>query len=140
MRNLPGVLASFVVTRTPYNNQLNQIASSIRGVLTLTSYGLHYFNFTNQVLFWSGVYTLAHRYAEAGRNYVTLEDTLIGYLMNSLVWCGQSEEPGINYSHCPQWTACPREASESFWAAASEQVCTAIKYFLVTAQMSVRGM
>ncbi|XP_012941292.1 ADP-ribosyl cyclase/cyclic ADP-ribose hydrolase [Aplysia californica] len=73
----------------------------------------------DKVMFWSGVYTLSHRFAEAGHNYVTLEDTIIGYLVNSLVWCGQLTKPGVNYTACPEWSDCPLEASESFWAGAS---------------------
>ncbi|XP_059170539.1 ADP-ribosyl cyclase/cyclic ADP-ribose hydrolase-like [Physella acuta] len=74
---------------------------------------------SDKVLFWSGVYALSHRFAENGIRYVTLEDTLIGYLANSLSWCGQEIAPGMNYSRCPSWEDCPSEASESFWAGAS---------------------
>ncbi|KAH9507881.1 hypothetical protein Btru_053117 [Bulinus truncatus] len=74
---------------------------------------------TNKTMFWSGVYNLAHRYSETGIRFVTLEDTLIGYLAHSLTWCGQEITPGMNYSRCPSWADCPSEASESFWAGAS---------------------
>ncbi|BFZ14808.1 hypothetical protein BsWGS_17847 [Bradybaena similaris] len=73
----------------------------------------------DKVMFWSGVFSLAHKYAENGVRYITLEDTMIGYLANSLTWCGQESPPGINYGKCPTWSDCPTEASESFWAAAS---------------------
>ncbi|CAG5129998.1 unnamed protein product [Candidula unifasciata] len=73
----------------------------------------------NKVMFWSGIFSLAHRYSENGARFITLEDTMIGYLANSLTWCGQESPPGINYSSCPDWSDCPTEASESFWAGAS---------------------
>ncbi|KAK0064644.1 ADP-ribosyl cyclase/cyclic ADP-ribose hydrolase [Biomphalaria pfeifferi] len=73
----------------------------------------------NKALFWSGIYNLAHQFSDNGINYVTLEDTLIGYLANSLTWCGQENYPGMNFSACPTWTDCPLEASESFWSGAS---------------------
>ena len=75
-----------------------------------------------QVLFWSKTYRLAHLLAESGQKYVTLEDTLTGYLVNSLVWCGQSIDPGMNMTRCPSWGDCPNEAGESFWAGASAEV------------------
>jgi hypothetical protein len=73
----------------------------------------------DKVLFWSGVYNLAHQFSANGARYITLEDTMIGYLANSLHWCGQVSPPGMNFSQCPGWTECPTEASESFWAGAS---------------------
>ncbi|GFN85020.1 ADP-ribosyl cyclase 1 [Plakobranchus ocellatus] len=73
----------------------------------------------NKVLFWSGVFSLAHKLGNDGQEYVTLEDTLVGYLANSITWCGQSSEPGMNYTRCPSWDDCPLEAAESFWAGAS---------------------
>lgn len=74
---------------------------------------------TNKVLFWSGVFNLAHQYGDYGQRYVTLEDTLVGYLANSITWCGQSIDPGYNVTRCPAWDDCPLEAAESFWAGAS---------------------
>ncbi|XP_046341537.2 ADP-ribosyl cyclase/cyclic ADP-ribose hydrolase-like [Haliotis rufescens] len=74
----------------------------------------------DKAMFWSGTYVIAHEYAQDSGRYVTLEDTLIGYLANSIVWCGSASDPsGMNSSRCPSWTDCPLEASESFWAAAS---------------------
>ncbi|XP_067670148.1 ADP-ribosyl cyclase/cyclic ADP-ribose hydrolase-like [Haliotis asinina] len=74
----------------------------------------------NKAMFWSGTYVIAHEYAQDSGRYVTLEDTLIGYLANSIVWCGSASDPsGMNSSRCPSWTDCPLEASESFWASAS---------------------
>lgn len=74
---------------------------------------------SDKALFWSGVRELAHEYAGEGERYVTLEDTMIGYVVDGLVWCGQETTPGMNYSRCPSWSDCPSEASEAFWALAS---------------------
>ncbi|XP_059170540.1 ADP-ribosyl cyclase/cyclic ADP-ribose hydrolase-like [Physella acuta] len=82
---------------------------------------------TDKVMFWSGVYNLAHRFANNGKRYVTLEDTLIGYLANSLTWCGTQKQPGLNFTRCPSWTDCPTEASESFWAGASKTFASEAK-------------
>lgn len=81
----------------------------------------------NKVMFWSGVKDLAHEYSADGQRYVTLEDTLIGYLVDGLVWCGQGSPPGMNYSRCPSWMDCPLETSESFWASASKTFASSAK-------------
>jgi hypothetical protein len=65
---------------------------------------------------------LAHEYADEGVRFVTLEDSLIGYVVDGLVWCGQGNPPGMNYSRCPSWNDCPSEASEAFWGMASKTV------------------
>ncbi|PVD18349.1 hypothetical protein C0Q70_20898 [Pomacea canaliculata] len=76
-------------------------------------------------MFWSGVKELVHEYAANGQRYVTLEDTLIGYLAEGLVFCGQESAPGMNYSRCPSWWECPFEAGEAFWAHASQTFASA---------------
>jgi hypothetical protein len=63
----------------------------------------------DKALFWSGTNDFAHTLSNNGRRYVTLEDTLIGYAGNDLVWCGQTTAPGINY------TDCPRTLVNNFW-------------------------
>ncbi|XP_076435852.1 ADP-ribosyl cyclase/cyclic ADP-ribose hydrolase-like isoform X2 [Babylonia areolata] len=73
----------------------------------------------DKAMFWSGTKELAHEYASEGERLVTMEDTLIGYLADGLVWCGQSVAPGMNFSRCPSWRDCPSEASEAFWGSAS---------------------
>uniref|UniRef100_A0A0B6YAT0 Uncharacterized protein n=1 Tax=Arion vulgaris TaxID=1028688 RepID=A0A0B6YAT0_9EUPU len=81
----------------------------------------------DKVMFWSGVYTLSHKFAENGVRFITLEDTMIGYLANSLTWCGQETAPGMNFTRCPDWADCSQEASESFWAGASTTFATQAK-------------
>lgn len=41
-----------------------------------------------------------HSYAAVVRNFWTLEDTLVGFMFNDLIWCGQDEDIGEN--HFPQ--------------------------------------
>ncbi|ESO89787.1 hypothetical protein LOTGIDRAFT_218611 [Lottia gigantea] len=79
----------------------------------------------NKGMFWSGTYDIAHEYAEAGKRFVTLEDTMIGFLANSLIWCG-SGSTGANFTRCPSWTDCPLESSESFWASASREFASSV--------------
>lgn len=70
-------------------------------------------------LFWSGLSELAHRYSNAGKRYVTLEDTFIGYMVNQLTFCGNATS---NASNCPEYNSstCQLPAVSSFWEAASK--------------------
>ncbi|CDQ99942.1 unnamed protein product, partial [Oncorhynchus mykiss] len=45
-----------------------------------------------KLLFWSKTRELIHSYAAATRRFWTLEDTLVGYMFNDLIWCGQEEK------------------------------------------------
>lgn len=38
-----------------------------------------------------------HSYAAVFRHFWTLEDTLVGYMFNDLVWCGQDEDSGKSF-------------------------------------------
>ncbi|KAG7231226.1 hypothetical protein INR49_012057 [Caranx melampygus] len=46
----------------------------------------------DRFLFWSKTRTLMHSYAAVVRNFWTLEDTLVGFMFNDLIWCGQDED------------------------------------------------
>lgn len=73
-------------------------------------------------LFWSGTYKVAHVYSDSGDRYTTLEDTLAGYLVNGLTWCGKKTDPpssdGIDYDSCPDRSVC--DYTTPFWGLASE--------------------
>lgn len=76
-------------------------------------------------LFWSGTYKVAHVYSDSGDRYTTLEDTLAGYLVNGLTWCGKktdllssTKSDGIDYDSCPDRSVC--DYTTEFWGLASE--------------------
>lgn len=77
-------------------------------------------NITGKQLFWSGVRGFAQRFSEDGLRYTTLEDTLIGYLINGLNFCGGTAGGNPNVP-CPRRnaTTCPSPASAGFWTSAS---------------------
>ncbi|XP_033760725.1 ADP-ribosyl cyclase/cyclic ADP-ribose hydrolase-like [Pecten maximus] len=81
----------------------------------------------DKAMFWSGTYRVAHDYAESGNRFITLEDTLLGYIMNGLTWCGQTAPPGVNYRNCPSYNDCPETASTAFWGTASSQFASQAK-------------
>lgn len=68
-------------------------------------------------LLWSGCRELAHKYSDFQytKRLITLEDTLAGYLVNGLSWCGKKQPPGINYDACPY--ECSIQAP--YWAVAN---------------------
>jgi len=77
----------------------------------------------NKSLFWSGTgqgptNDLAHRLADEGQNYVTLEDSLPGYMVNGLFWCGDGQS-GFN-------STCYCNATDGFWAQASGAFAKAV--------------
>lgn len=47
-----------------------------------------------QSLFWSKTNSLVHRYTKANHDFITLEDTLLGYVADGMSWCGSSSDPG----------------------------------------------
>ncbi|XP_043930568.1 ADP-ribosyl cyclase/cyclic ADP-ribose hydrolase 1-like [Protopterus annectens] len=89
---------------------------------------------TGKSVFWSGINKLAHDYTKVSPEYVTMEDTLSGYLVNNLVWCGRTNGgDGINYERCPAYDDCADSPIKSFWFAAS-------KYFVDAASGPVTVM
>ncbi|KAF3703748.1 ADP-ribosyl cyclase/cyclic ADP-ribose hydrolase 1 [Channa argus] len=49
----------------------------------------------DRFLFWSKTRTLMHSYAAVVRDVWTLEDTLVGYMFNDLIWCGQEDDSAL---------------------------------------------
>ncbi|XP_063428914.1 ADP-ribosyl cyclase/cyclic ADP-ribose hydrolase-like isoform X1 [Mytilus trossulus] len=80
----------------------------------------------NKFMFWSGVYSLVMRYSNKGQRYFTIADTLTGYLLDNMVWCGNAtESDGIekDLETCPGFhtsSQCSQTATTVFWSAASQ--------------------
>jgi len=72
----------------------------------------------NKALFWSGTKNVAHSLSSSSDAYITLEDTLPGYIANNLNFCGENTK-GFNYVSC----SCHWNESQlgTFWRAASVQ-------------------
>ncbi|KAK2548074.1 ADP-ribosyl cyclase/cyclic ADP-ribose hydrolase [Acropora cervicornis] len=62
------------------------------------------FLFCFESLFWSGTNRVAHAFSEFGARFTTLEDTMAGWIVNGLNWCGSGKNgsDGINYTECPK--------------------------------------
>ncbi|XP_073430704.1 ADP-ribosyl cyclase/cyclic ADP-ribose hydrolase 2-like isoform X2 [Dendrobates tinctorius] len=85
----------------------------------------HYINLTshdipiNKSLFWENNKHLVHRLSDRGNRYLPLGDTLMGWLVDNLYFCGMSSHSGFNYDSCPVTSECEHNAEESFWRLAS---------------------
>ncbi|KAM4052194.1 ADP-ribosyl cyclase/cyclic ADP-ribose hydrolase 1-like isoform 2-T2 [Anomaloglossus baeobatrachus] len=73
----------------------------------------------DKTLLWSRTNDLVHRYTKATENFITLEDTFLGFVFNGLMWCGKTFRPGMNFKCCPAWNECDHNSILSFWKMAS---------------------
>uniref|UniRef100_A0A3Q2ZDD9 ADP-ribosyl cyclase/cyclic ADP-ribose hydrolase n=1 Tax=Hippocampus comes TaxID=109280 RepID=A0A3Q2ZDD9_HIPCM len=76
----------------------------------------------DRFLLWSKTRTLVQDYAAVAHHLWTLEDTLVGYMFNDLIWCGQQEHSDFNFGSCPEWSACVHHPVHSLWRQASKNV------------------
>ncbi|KAI2646939.1 ADP-ribosyl cyclase/cyclic ADP-ribose hydrolase [Labeo rohita] len=62
-----------------------------------------------------------HSYAAITGSFWTLEDTLLGFMFNKLIWCGQQgRNRGFDYQSCPKWSTCLNHPVYSLWKQASQ--------------------
>ncbi|XP_033891530.3 ADP-ribosyl cyclase/cyclic ADP-ribose hydrolase 1-like isoform X1 [Acipenser ruthenus] len=74
----------------------------------------------NKTLFWSKTQKIAHDFTKATKCFMTLEDTLVGYMMDGLTWCGQNSSMKFDYTYCPGYKECENNPVSSFWKRASK--------------------
>nr|XP_055038019.1 ADP-ribosyl cyclase/cyclic ADP-ribose hydrolase 1 [Misgurnus anguillicaudatus] len=80
----------------------------------------------DQFLFWSKTRDLMHSYVAVTQSFWTLENTLVGFMFNDLIWCGQQErERGFDYHSCPEWSTCLNHPVFSLWKQASQNFAAA---------------
>lgn len=73
----------------------------------------------NRMLFWSKTKGLVHDFTEKMDCFWTLEDTLLGFVMDGLTWCGKEGNNETFTTGCPGWTECDNNPVRSFWNRAS---------------------
>ncbi|XP_051944927.1 ADP-ribosyl cyclase/cyclic ADP-ribose hydrolase 1 [Xyrauchen texanus] len=74
----------------------------------------------DKLLFWSKTRDLMHSYAAVKGSVWTLENTLVGFMFNDLIWCRQQDrERGFDYHTCPEWSTCLNHPVYSLWKQAS---------------------
>ncbi|KPP68623.1 hypothetical protein Z043_112684 [Scleropages formosus] len=75
-----------------------------------------------RTLFWSKTKVLAHQFTQEKKCMVTVEDTLLGFIMDGLTWCGRNGSNGVFTTGCPGWTQCQLNPVRSFWGRVSAAV------------------
>uniref|UniRef100_I3JGM3 ADP-ribosyl cyclase/cyclic ADP-ribose hydrolase n=1 Tax=Oreochromis niloticus TaxID=8128 RepID=I3JGM3_ORENI len=70
----------------------------------------------NKTMFWSKTKDVVHGLT-AKRNdcFVTLEDTLLGSVLDNLTWCGKEGSNDTFTTGCPGWSECVNNPVRSFW-------------------------
>ncbi|XP_078535106.1 ADP-ribosyl cyclase/cyclic ADP-ribose hydrolase 1-like [Lissotriton helveticus] len=123
---LLNMLAASVMNK----NQCDIRPEDYEELMAVTSYPI----LCDRSVFWSNTNELVHRYANAAQNLVTMEDTLLGYIVNGLLWCGKSYASEFNYQSCPSRYDCENNPISVFWKLASEhfakQACGVIHVML----------
>ncbi|XP_072015186.1 ADP-ribosyl cyclase/cyclic ADP-ribose hydrolase-like [Amphiura filiformis] len=75
----------------------------------------------DMTLFWSGTNKLAHGYAAASPTTSTLEDSMLGYMVNGLNWCSSEGSDEYSSDPCPDQEpdSCTHTSTGVFWASVS---------------------
>lgn len=76
----------------------------------------------NKTLLWSRSKELAHQYSGIQKEMFTLEDTLLGYIADNLVWCGDPRTSEVKEEFCPYRNEnCSSTATSVFWTVVSQK-------------------
>ncbi|XP_039473649.1 ADP-ribosyl cyclase/cyclic ADP-ribose hydrolase 1-like [Oreochromis aureus] len=73
-----------------------------------------------KMMFWSGTKDVVHDLTAKRKDcYFTLEDTLLGSILDGLMWCGKNGKDDTFTTGCPGWSDCENNPVRSFWKCAS---------------------
>ncbi|XP_076617846.1 ADP-ribosyl cyclase/cyclic ADP-ribose hydrolase 1-like [Chaetodon auriga] len=73
----------------------------------------------DRMMFWSKTKDVVHAFTEKNPCFVTLEDTVLGGVVDGLTWCGKEGSSETFTIGCPGWTDCENNTVRSFWNRAS---------------------
>ncbi|XP_026219603.1 ADP-ribosyl cyclase/cyclic ADP-ribose hydrolase 1-like isoform X2 [Anabas testudineus] len=73
----------------------------------------------NRMMFWSKTKDVVHDFTSKRDCFITLEDTLLGSVLDGLTWCGKEGSKETFTTDCPGWTECENNPVRSFWNRAS---------------------
>ncbi|XP_008303880.1 ADP-ribosyl cyclase/cyclic ADP-ribose hydrolase 1-like [Stegastes partitus] len=68
----------------------------------------------NRMMFWSKTKDVVHDFTDKRDCFVTLEDTLLGSVLDGLTWCGKEGSNETFTTGCPGWDDCDNPV-RSFW-------------------------
>ncbi|XP_063730034.1 ADP-ribosyl cyclase/cyclic ADP-ribose hydrolase 1-like isoform X2 [Eleginops maclovinus] len=69
----------------------------------------------NRMMFWSKTKDIVHDFTEKTDCYLTVEDSLLGSVLDGLTWCGKEGSSETFTTGCPGWTDCVNNTVRSFW-------------------------
>ncbi|XP_056155729.1 ADP-ribosyl cyclase/cyclic ADP-ribose hydrolase 1-like [Lampris incognitus] len=69
----------------------------------------------NRTMFWSKTKDLVHEFTMHRDCFLTAEDTLLGFILDELTWCGKEGSKETFTADCPGWTTCVHNPVRSFW-------------------------
>ncbi|XP_035854135.1 ADP-ribosyl cyclase/cyclic ADP-ribose hydrolase 1-like [Sander lucioperca] len=70
----------------------------------------------NRLMFWSKTKDVVHDFTEKKRDcFLTVEDTVLGSVLNGLTWCGKEGSTKTFTTDCPGWRDCENNTVRSFW-------------------------
>ncbi|XP_033760836.1 ADP-ribosyl cyclase/cyclic ADP-ribose hydrolase-like [Pecten maximus] len=73
----------------------------------------------DKLIFWSGVYDLVTRYTNNGKKRISVTNTLTGYLVDGLTFCGSNTSVDGNEADLTSCKRCPDSTYAAFWSIAS---------------------
>ncbi|KAM4544255.1 ADP-ribosyl cyclase/cyclic ADP-ribose hydrolase 1-like isoform 2-T3 [Fundulus diaphanus] len=69
----------------------------------------------NTLMFWSKTKDVVHHFTGKKDCFRTVEDSLLGSVLDGLVWCGKKGSNETFTTGCPGWTECEKNPVRSFW-------------------------
>ncbi|KAM9712278.1 ADP-ribosyl cyclase/cyclic ADP-ribose hydrolase 1-like [Menidia menidia] len=69
----------------------------------------------NRAMFWSKTKDVVHDFTGKTDCFVTVEDSLLGSVLDGLTWCGKEGSSETLTTGCPDWNECPDNPVGSFW-------------------------
>nr|XP_046227185.1 ADP-ribosyl cyclase/cyclic ADP-ribose hydrolase 1-like [Scatophagus argus] len=69
----------------------------------------------NRMMFWSKTKDVVQDFAEKKDCFVTLEETVLGSVVDGLTWCGKEGSSETFTTDCPGWSDCDNNTVRSFW-------------------------
>ncbi|XP_039983113.1 ADP-ribosyl cyclase/cyclic ADP-ribose hydrolase 1-like isoform X2 [Xiphias gladius] len=73
----------------------------------------------NRIMLWSKTKEMVHDFTKKKDCFITLEDTVLGFVLDGLTWCGKEGSSETFTTSCPGWTECENNPVRSFWKRAS---------------------
>ncbi|CAG5896133.1 unnamed protein product [Menidia menidia] len=89
----------------------------------------------DKAMFWSKTKDVVHDFTKRTDCFVTVEDSLLGSVLDGLTWCGKEGSSETLTTGCPDWNECPNNTVSSFWKRISTAVSKRKKLLSLSSKM-----